>query len=337
MNIEQQQKEYIFDTCTVCGCREHASLFNIAPRKIVECTNCGHEYVYLYTTKPKYFFPPSEEDSLSTKIDLIYLNKIFRKYKLFGKKLLDLGCGEGRLEKGLIDSGWDQENLYLMENSQSSIEIVKKKYPAANHILGNAEEELGLEEYFDCILMVEFLEDIVNPRLALNNAIKALKENGHLIIRAMPNNKSFESFLGEEKWKMRLFQHHHHFFNPEIFSRFVSEFTNIKILEFGCFLQKGFHFYNIERIAKNIGITKGIKNKNKNDNSSTQNDNLTALIIEKMNRTNIDEYPYKKQILKSHFAQLSSTKEVENFFNLIHLDFRLSPDFSVVIRKNSRI
>ena len=322
-------------SCTVCQGRAHQLLFQIPPRIIIKCKDCGHEFVYSFVSKPEFSFLPWEEDSPETKIDLHYLEKIFSKYNVVKGKLLDLGCGYGRLEKGLIESGWDQENLYLMEVSESCIDVVKKKYPSAHFILGDGEKDIGFDDYFECILMVELLEHVVNPRTVMTNVLKALKTNGLLIIRALPNNKSFEAYVGKDKWRMRLFEQHHHFFNPDTFSIFVKEFPSIQILEFGCFLQEGFHFYNIQRIARNIGIVKDpISNdRYKNQDDVVPNSELTDLVLNKLKGINFDSYPYKERIPISQLYRLSSTKEVEAFFDKIHLDYRLSPDFSVVIRK----
>ncbi len=336
MYDQNQQIEYKTITCVVCNSSKNKPLFYIPPRHIVECINCGHEYASSYPKRLDYFFLTPEENSPGAKIDLCYLTKIFSKYDLVNCKLLDLGCGPGRLEKGLIEAGWDQKNLYLMEVSESSIDVLQKKYPAAHFILGDAEENIGFDNYFDCILMVEFLEDLINPRKVMENALKALKTNGLLIIRGLPNNKSLESFIGKDRWKMRLFECHYHFFNPDTFLVFAKNFPNIQVLEFGCFLQKGFHFYNIQRLAKNIGIIKESINKEQpksHDGQVIDDSKLTDLVLKKLSSTDFDTYSHKNRIPRQQLDHLSSTREVEEFFDKVHLDYLLSPDFSVIIRK----
>jgi hypothetical protein len=112
---------------------------------------------------------------------------------------------------------------------------------------------------------------------------------------------------------------------------FAKSFPNIEVLEFGCFLQEGFRFYNIRRIARNIGVIKELVNKeNHTDHNS---DKLTDLVLEKLANTNFDTYPYKKRISLQQLDRLSSTRDIEQFFDKVYLDCLLSPDFSVIIRK----
>jgi hypothetical protein len=91
--------DYKTVNCPICEGDEYKFLFYIYPRQIVECQNCGHEYVNpipSYSKESECFFPTAAEDSPNTNIDLHYLNKIFRKYALVNCRLLDLGCGPGR-------------------------------------------------------------------------------------------------------------------------------------------------------------------------------------------------------------------------------------------------
>ena len=183
--------------------------------------------------------------------------------------------------------GWNLKNLYFLDISEASINAIQKQYQSAHFVLANAEENIAFNNYFDCILMIEFLEHLANPRKVIANAVKALTSNGILIIRAIPNNKSLESFIGGSQWKMRLFEQHYHFFNPEIFSRLVESFPDTQILEFGCFLQEGYHFYNIQRIAKNIGIMNhSIEDKPQSLAGMTHVNQLTDLVLRKLRNTN---------------------------------------------------
>lgn len=324
--------EYRPTTCAVCSSGDYKPLFSIPPRQIVECKNCGHEYVNPISITPTmsdYLFPSSEEDALNTEIEMSYLKRIFKKYNLVNCRLLDLGCGQGRLEQGLIRAGWDQKNLYLMDTSESALDFAQKIYKSAHILLGDAEGGIGFDDYFYCVLMLEVLEDLVNPRKVMENALGALKTGGLVIIRGLPNNKSLEAFIGQAGWKMRTFERHYQFFNPETFSLFAESFPDAEILEFGCFLQEGYRFYDILRIAKDIGVIGG----HQGHGRVPQTDELTELVLDKLRSTDFDDYAHRERAPLQKLAAFSTTREVEEFFDGAHLDYLLSPDFSVVLRK----
>ncbi len=333
---QEIKKGYRSASCAVCGSDDYKPLFEISQRQIVECKDCGHEYINPVPVTPdrKYFFLPND-DVLGTEIEISYLKRIFKKYGLVNCKLLDLGCGVGRLEQGLIELGWNQRNLYLMDISESNLETARMLYKSANIVLGDAEEGISFSDYFDCILMVEFLEHSVDTRRVMENALSALKNNGLVIIRGLPNNRSLEAFIGQDKWKMRNFEDHYQFFNPETFSLFVESFKGLEILEFGCFLQEGYHFYNIPRIAKDIGVI-GLFNY-QNHGGFVEIEKLTELVLSKLRNTEFNDYPYGERIELQRLARLSSMEEIEKFFDSAHLDYSLSPDFSAVVRKFKEI
>jgi len=73
-------KESIQINCVVCGSNSYRSLFYVSPRRIVKCSDCGHEYVNPIPNQKNVSeckFSPGEEESLGTQIDLVYIKKIF--------------------------------------------------------------------------------------------------------------------------------------------------------------------------------------------------------------------------------------------------------------------
>jgi 2-polyprenyl-3-methyl-5-hydroxy-6-metoxy-1,4-benzoquinol methylase len=334
--------EYQTVACAVCTSDDYRTLFRLPNVQIVVCNHCGLEYVNpiprASATKP-YVFSPLDQESLGTEIDLCYLKRIFEKYQLMNCRLLDLGCGQGRLEPGLIKAGWSQENLYLMDSSEVELNAVRKTCPSANFFQRDAEKGIGFFDFFDCIIMVEFFEDVPSPRDVMWNALEALKPGGLLIIRGMPNNESVEAFIGRGKWKMRVVNHHYSFFNPRTFLRFLENFPQAQLLEFGCFLQKGYRFYDVVRIAKDLGLVKD--NAHQVGSTATGEDMLskweiTQRVLSKLKRVDFEMYPNWERLPKEEIRTLSTTQEIETFFDRIHLDYLLAPDFSAVIKKTGR-
>src|SRR3989344_420997 len=340
-SVQKNDLQAIQINCVVCNSNSYKPLFYISPRRIVECSNCGHEYVNPLPhpkSVPECKFIPGEEESVGTQIDLAYIKKIFDRYGVKGGKLLDLGCGQGRLERKLIESGWAQQDIYLMDTSERNIEVVKNKYPLSNFIHGDAQKGIGINNYFDCVLMVEFLEHLANPATALKNASNALKQGGLFIMRGLPNNQSLEAFIGLEKWRMRQFEQHNHFFNTGTFSTFAQNLSGVNILEFGTFLQEGYRSYDIERIARNIGV---INESNDNqyiayDGKIVQSSELAESVLAKIKNVNFSEYKNRTKLTAQQIKSLLSGENIEEFFDTAALDPFLSPDFSVVMRKDGR-
>ncbi len=337
-NETQLDLQTIPINCTVCDSKEYKPLFLIPPRQIVECKNCGHEYVNpIVPTKdiPDCVFQLNEEESPSTKIDSAYLKNIFHKFNIKPGKILDVGCGQGRLARGLINLGWKEQDIYLMDNSKSGLEIATKKYPLSKIVFGDAQESIPFNNYFDNILMIGFFEHVANPKKTLENALYALKDEGLLCIRGMPNNESLEAFIGQDRWRMRQFIHHFQFFNHSTFSRLINQFKDANIVDLDVFLQEKSDFYNISRIARNIGI---VKETNGDEHSTydfgiVKTEDLTNLVLQKIRSTNFENYKHKDKYNLKKLYEISSTKDIEEFYEEMQLNKLVSADFSVVIRK----
>jgi SAM-dependent methyltransferase len=339
MNLKKYTAESAIQiNCAVCDSDMYIPLFDIPPRKIVACADCGHEYVNPIPSPddiPDCIFHPTDETSIGTRIDIAYLAKVFDKYGITDGKLLDLGCGQGRLEKELMGLGWKPESIYLMDCSEESTRVARAKYSSSTTICQDAQEGIGFNDYFDCVLMVEFLEHLANPKKTFQNALATLKHEGLMILRGLPNNDSLEAFIGNERWRMRQFIHHYHFFNHETLAAFVGNFGDAQILEFDTFLQERYRFYDIARIARNIGIVKKSDGNEHTtyDGTVVETADLTNLVLAKIGDIDFGSYKHKDRLPKKQLTPHSLREDVEEFFNKASLDQFLSPDISVVIRK----
>ena len=103
-------------------------------------------------------------------------------YVKAGDRVLDLGCGNGRL-LGLLK---DRKIIYTgLDSSQKLVAIAKKKYPDHNFIIANA-LSLPLEDVsFDIIYSIAVLHHIPSQemRLAfLKEAKRVLRPGGQLVL-----------------------------------------------------------------------------------------------------------------------------------------------------------
>ena len=151
-----------------------------------------------------------------------------------------------------------------------------------------------------------------------------------------PNNTMAKQAL--EKWRMRQFEQHNNFFNNRTFSNFVQKFSGMNILEFGTFLQKGYRFYDIARVARNIGAIKESNDDQHitHDGKIVKSSELNELVLTKIRNVNFSDYKNRDKLTAQQIKSLLSGENIEEFFDNISLNPLLSPDFSVVMRKGRK-
>lgn len=97
-------------------------------------------------------------------------------------KLLDLGCGNGRMNKLIQNLDVDYTGIDISANL---INEARKTYPQAKFMIGSALNLAFLDESFDIIISIAVLHHIPSNRLRqkfLKEAKRVLKQNGRLIL-----------------------------------------------------------------------------------------------------------------------------------------------------------
>jgi len=124
------------------------------------------------------------------------------KYIKKGDKVLDLGCGNGRLYQVL-----EGVQYVGLDFSKELIEIAKKNYPQADFILGPGLNLPFSDNCFDKVFSVAVLHHIPSEELRLKflkEAKRVLKKNGLLVLTVWKTRKfilkySFLKILGLNK------------------------------------------------------------------------------------------------------------------------------------------
>ncbi|KKU86817.1 MAG: hypothetical protein A2667_02680 [Candidatus Wildermuthbacteria bacterium RIFCSPHIGHO2_01_FULL_47_27] len=103
-------------------------------------------------------------------------------YLSVGDKVLDIGCGNGRLLEFLLKITADYTGI---DNSEKLIEVARKKYPAAKFQTADGLKLPFPDNYFDIIYSIAVLHHIPSKELRLRfceEAKRVLRHGGLMIL-----------------------------------------------------------------------------------------------------------------------------------------------------------
>lgn len=106
------------------------------------------------------------------------LKKIREYISLAGRKILEIGCGEGRITEYLLE---DNTQVTAIDPSEESIQKAKSKIKNVTFLIGNGEILDFAEETFDAAVFAMSLHH-QDPTKALKEAYRVLKNDGKLLI-----------------------------------------------------------------------------------------------------------------------------------------------------------
>jgi 2-polyprenyl-3-methyl-5-hydroxy-6-metoxy-1,4-benzoquinol methylase len=104
-----------------------------------------------------------------------------------GKKVLDVGCGSGRLSKALREKGY---SVVAIDSDWKAVNITKKKGIRAYVSDIN---DWKSDDKFDCIILGDVLEHIEDDKSAMRKVHAMLKPNGCIIV----NVPSYQFLFGK--------------------------------------------------------------------------------------------------------------------------------------------
>lgn len=133
------------------------------------------------------------------KIEPPEVMKVLAKYTFEGEKVLDLGCGNGRLFEVFEDKKID---YFGVDISEKMIEIAKKKYPQGNFQVADALNLPFPENYFDKVYSIAVLHHIPSNEFRIQffrEVKRVLKPGGFLILSVWNLNPVNMLLIGE--WK----------------------------------------------------------------------------------------------------------------------------------------
>lgn len=128
------------------------------------------------------------------------------KFKRKGR-ILDIGCGRGKMLAGLKGRGWE---TYGTELSEESASYAKEKL-GLNVYPGDFLSSRFPSDFFDCVTLFHVLEHLKDPLKNLMEIKRILKKDGLLLI-ALPNFGGGQSeFSGRTWFHLDVPRHYSHF------------------------------------------------------------------------------------------------------------------------------
>lgn len=244
LSLTQSSSSVCFVTastrCPLCGSTHPKPLGKkrIAPHAhgelhIAQCNTCN--LVYL-TERPETFSSSQEQyDAIQANcpISKIYPPQKTKQYKLllrhfarltYGRKLLDVGCGDGQFVHTAVKEGWIASGI---DTSESSIDICHSLGVPAKY-LDIFDREIKPRSY-DIVTLFDLIEYMPDPSFFLRRIIDILRPGG-LIYLTTPNFDALDRRIQGIQWPSidgeRLI-----YFTPNTLQKTVSRASpNMKIL-----------------------------------------------------------------------------------------------------------
>ncbi len=226
------ERNYISVSCDLCGKDETNLLYNKGGFHIVRCKNCGLVYVNPRLKMEKlgelynknvispfdYYFENRNDDEKTFKDRL----NLIEKYSKRGR-LLDLGCAIGTLSNVAKKNGWD---VYGVDINKKSVNYCKEVL-GLNVKEGNFEELEFQEDFFDVVLMNDFLEHVPLPTKALEKTNRILKKGGIIFI-VTPKLDSGMAKISKARWLHLKPNEHLYYFSSKTMKKFLEK-TGFKV------------------------------------------------------------------------------------------------------------
>lgn len=149
--------------------------------------------------------------------------------KYAGKHVLDVGCGIGAYITALLRDGYECEGI---ENNQDYVSECLKNGIKAKYM--NAQRLEFPQDSFDTVIMIEVLEHLPEPMLALKEVCRVAKKN---VVISVPNIDVIPIMSKYQvvPWHI-LAATHISFFTPKILASVLKEFTkNVEVFTYGHF------------------------------------------------------------------------------------------------------
>ncbi len=162
-----------------------------------------------------------------------------------GGRLLDVGCGPGRLLQELRDQGWDVHGL---DFSPVAVERARSVGLDVRH---SDLLTAGFKaDYFDVVLFNHSLEHVYDPVATLREAFRILKPGGAVVVY-LPNAGSAEAALFGRWWVAWDPPRHLYHFTKRSLARLL-ELAGYRAVSIGTSLGKSSFLGSVDRVYRHV-------------------------------------------------------------------------------------
>ena len=210
--------------CLDCGAPGTLLELRTVDVQLAECTACGlvfntawpdefdDDLYSYYATRP----PTRTEEEVFPPLNMRRIGEVLESLEeeVRGRRLLDVGCGEGDFVRAAVDRGWDGLGLDLAEGA---IETALR-FGLPCRVLDVFDSSLDAER-FDLIVMSEFIEHVPHPTAFLRRARELLDEGG-MVYLTTPNYGSLGRRVLGSDWR-EIDPEHLSYFTPKRLERSV--------------------------------------------------------------------------------------------------------------------
>jgi len=114
--------------------------------------------------------------------------------RMHGPSLLDIGCSGG-LGMFLASKKDGIDNIFGIDVSEEAVRISKERNPCATVECGLAEELSFKDSSFDCVILGETLEHVVDADAVVREAYRVLRNGGTIVITVPEGGRTSREHL----------------------------------------------------------------------------------------------------------------------------------------------
>lgn len=159
----------------------------------------------VYESEEGYDIYADEYDKSLAYLDSFEGDKIFAMMgDVEGKRVLDIGCGTGRMIENLRKFGAKAVGIDV---SKEMLRVARKKFLSTEFVLGDAENLPFEDEEFDMVIASFVVVHLGDLRLAFEEVHRVLKDGGVFIVTNINQRKAPKLQMGKKEIVIKSFYH----------------------------------------------------------------------------------------------------------------------------------